>query len=71
MDFESDSDEDSPSTTCNSPASHRSSSRVPSLNHITTGIPENPWVKHCHQTHLNKLKQRSDSSNVVGKLSIN
>lgn len=39
---------------------------------LSTTHPDthNPWLEQCHQTTLNKLKQKSQPSNVVGKVSV-
>lgn len=65
---EGDDDDDSPA---HCPASCSTSSSTATTNANTGHVvncghnPNNPWLQQCHQSSLNKLKQKSDASNVV------
>ncbi|XP_069980444.1 inositol hexakisphosphate kinase 1 isoform X1 [Penaeus vannamei] len=54
----------SPNSACSAATNTRTSAdeNISSLTHPDT---HNPWLQQCHQTTLHKLKQKSDSSNVV------
>jgi len=62
---EGDDDDDSP-THCPASCSTSSSTTNANTGHSSCGHnPNNPWLQQCHQSSLNKLKQKSDASNVV------
>ncbi|KAL7646501.1 UNVERIFIED_CONTAM: hypothetical protein RMT77_001751 [Armadillidium vulgare] len=63
LDYDSSSSNDELPSGPHNPSS--SSSRLGSVTYTTDGEPKNPWLAQCHQNHLHKLKQKSDSSNVV------
>ena len=58
LDFDSSSDEDNV----------KPNARLCRALSLTDRDPKNPWLQQCQQDSLHKLKERSDSSNVVGKL---
>uniref|UniRef100_A0A0P4W9T9 Kinase n=1 Tax=Scylla olivacea TaxID=85551 RepID=A0A0P4W9T9_SCYOL len=67
VELESEGEEESP---CSPQDSTSLSSRASTTTTTTALAPlppdsHNPWLQQCHQTTLHKLKQKSDSSNVV------
>lgn len=70
VELESEGEEEAP---CSPEGSSNLSSRSSTTTTTTALAPlppdsHNPWLQQCHQTTLHKLKQKSDSSNVVGEL---
>lgn len=69
VELESEGEEEAPcSPQDSSDLSSRASTRTTttSLSSLPPDI-HNPWLQQCHQTTLHKLKQKTDSSNVVGE----
>lgn len=69
VELESEGEEESScSPQDSSDLSSRSSTRTTTTS-LASLPPDthNPWLQQCHQTTLHKLKQKSDSSNVVGE----